>query len=167
MLVDIVYPGWSPFNELGEVQSIPGYIKAHDDILTYDFDHYIGGHLDRSGTREDVLVAKEYIHDLFNTSVAAINASALPDGSLSASSVIVPAVLGANPHNSWAVFEEYTNTLTDWVYEDMASRWNHRLYANDVFGRSHAASMVESVRIDFGILGPFAVPAAGPLAPGS
>lgn len=47
MLVDIVYPGWTPFFSLGEVQNIPSYIRAHDQLLTYGFEHYIGGHLNR------------------------------------------------------------------------------------------------------------------------
>ena len=32
MLVDIIYPGWVPFDYLGESQNIPGYIKAHDQL---------------------------------------------------------------------------------------------------------------------------------------
>lgn len=155
MLVDIVYPGWSPFNALGEAQFVPGYIQAHADLLDYDFDHYIGGHLDRSGTRQDVLVAQEYLQDLFNTSVLAINMSKEPNGNLSASSVIEPAVDKVDPYNNWALFDIYIDYLADWVYNDMAPRWNDRLYGNDVYGKSHASVMLESVRIDFGILGPF------------
>jgi glyoxylase-like metal-dependent hydrolase (beta-lactamase superfamily II) len=59
MLVDVVFPGWAPFSELAESTNIPGWIKAHDQILGFDFNHYIGGHLGRSGTRADVLKQQE------------------------------------------------------------------------------------------------------------
>lgn len=159
ILVDVVYPGWIPFNALGLAQSVPGYIKAHDDLLTYDFDHYIGGHLDRSGTRDDVMVAREYLHDLFNTSLQAIQLSAAPDGNLSFSATLLPAETIQNPNNGWALFDTYIDILTEWVYNELATRWADKLYATDVYGRSHVAVMLESVRIDFGTLGPFGVPA--------
>lgn len=157
VLIDIVYPGWTPFNALGEVEFVPGYIKAHEYLLAYDFDHYIGGHLDRSGTRQDVLVAQAYLQDLFETSQRAINMSAQASGNLSMSSVIAPAVLKPNPNNDWALFNTYVDVLADWVTAELAPRWNERLYGTDVYGKSHAMTMLEAVRIDFGMLGPFGV----------
>ena len=105
MLVDIVYPGWIPFNALGEVQSVPGYIRAHHQILTYDFQYYIRGHLNRPGTRQDVEIAREYIHDLFNTSADAVKLSAVSNSSLSASSVIIPSGAAVDGYNPWALFD--------------------------------------------------------------
>lgn len=160
MLVDIVYPGWSPFNALGEVQFVPGYIKAHTQLLAYDFEHYIGGHLDRSGTRQDVLVSQAYVQDLFETSQRAINMSAQSTSNLSAFDVIAPAVSKEAPDNDWALFNTYVDVLADWVTAQLAPRWNGRLYGTDVYGKSHAMVMLESVRIDFGMLGPFGVPNA-------
>ncbi|KAH8896569.1 Metallo-hydrolase/oxidoreductase, partial [Thozetella sp. PMI_491] len=64
MLVDVVFPGWAPFAYLAQAQDIPGFIEAHDQILEYDFDHFVGGHLTRSGNRTDVLVQRDYIKDL-------------------------------------------------------------------------------------------------------
>jgi hypothetical protein len=39
ILIDIVSPGWTPFSGLGEAKSLPGYINADAQILSYDFNH--------------------------------------------------------------------------------------------------------------------------------
>src|SRR5262249_8750837 len=57
MLVDVVYPGFMPYKNLGIAEDFPGYIRAHADALTYDFDVFVGGHVSRLGTRKDVEVA--------------------------------------------------------------------------------------------------------------
>jgi glyoxylase-like metal-dependent hydrolase (beta-lactamase superfamily II) len=65
MLVDVVFPGWVPFPYLAVTTDVGGYIRAHDIVLdNYDFDTFIGGHLTKIGTRNDVLVQKEFISDL-------------------------------------------------------------------------------------------------------
>ena len=113
MLVDIVFPGWVPYDSLAESQNIPGYIKAHDQILAYDFTHYLGGHLNRAGTREDVQIQKEYVTDLYNNCAEAILLSASPPNAtnpLSAQTALGP-VIAANPGNSWAEFNYYSHNL--------------------------------------------------------
>ena len=41
-------------------QSVPEFLESHDKILEFDFDTYVGGHLTRLGTYEDVQIQKEY-----------------------------------------------------------------------------------------------------------
>jgi glyoxylase-like metal-dependent hydrolase (beta-lactamase superfamily II) len=65
MLVDIVFPGWVPFVYLAIAEDVAGFIKAHDIALNnYDFNTFVGGHLTRIGTRDDVLTQKEFVADL-------------------------------------------------------------------------------------------------------
>lgn len=42
MLVDVVYPGFMPYKNLGIAEDVQGYIKAHADALAYDFDVFVG-----------------------------------------------------------------------------------------------------------------------------
>jgi glyoxylase-like metal-dependent hydrolase (beta-lactamase superfamily II) len=159
MLVDIVYPGWTPFESLGEAMFVPGYIKAFDQVLEYDFDHFIGGHLTRSGTRRDVLVGREYVHDLKENCIKAILLSAQPPNAtnpISAQAILGP-VKETNPTNPWAWFKVYLDTVTNYCYNKTLDKYGTILGAADVFGYSNAAVMVESLRIDFDILGPFAI----------
>jgi glyoxylase-like metal-dependent hydrolase (beta-lactamase superfamily II) len=72
MLVDIIFPGGVPFPYLAIAKDVAGFIKVHDRVLNnYDFDTLIGGHLTRLGTRNDVIVQKEFISDLQNAAAKA------------------------------------------------------------------------------------------------
>jgi glyoxylase-like metal-dependent hydrolase (beta-lactamase superfamily II) len=156
MVVDTVYPGWVPFSELAESVYIPGWFRAHDQILLYDFKYYVGGHLGRTGTRDDVLIAREYIHDLYNNCVAAISTSGTNDPRVGLQG-IGTTVLGNNPGNVWAEFRVYIDAVADLCYNMTSEKWAGRLSAQDVYGFSHASKMVESLRLDYNVLGPLKV----------
>ena len=64
MLVDVVYPGYMPYPNLGIAVDVPGYLKAHRDALSYDFDILVAGHVDRLGTRDDVAQSLAFATDL-------------------------------------------------------------------------------------------------------
>lgn len=159
MLVDIVFPGWVPFGYLGEAQSVPGFIKAHDQILAYDFDHYIGGHLTRSGTRDDVLTQKSYVEDLRDNCAKALSLSAMPPNTTNPISAftLVPAIVAIDPGNMWAEFKIYLENLANYCAAVTNEKWLGRLAGADVYGYENAYQMLESLRIDYDILGPFGV----------
>lgn len=160
MLVDIIYPGWAPFSRLGESQNIPGWIHAHDQVLEYDFDHLISGHVNRAGTREDVLIQREYVTDLYNNCVEAIQLSAETsnDTNSSAAFFSLAAIAAANPNNPWALTSYYVDDLlTEYCNNKTNEKWLSQLAGADVYGRSNANTMVESLRLDFGVLGPVGV----------
>ncbi|KAH7231715.1 beta-lactamase-like protein [Fusarium redolens] len=156
MLVDIVYPGWVPYYELGVAQNVPGYVMAHKQILTYDFKHYIGGHLDRTGTREDVLTSQAYVNDLFDACVEAMNLSKNPNSTLYAPAV-QGAVAGAFPGNSWLVVDTVNTMLSGWANNVTNEKWKGKLAGLDIYGESNAATMLEAVLINWGISGAFGV----------
>ena len=72
MLVDVVFPGWVPFAYLAESQNIPGWLEAPAQALNYPFDTYVGGHLTRLGTRNDVIIQQEYVAELKTQAANAI-----------------------------------------------------------------------------------------------
>ena len=156
MVVDTVYPGWVPFAELAQSVYIPGWFAAHDQILDYDFDFYVGGHLGRAGTREDVEIAREYIHDLYNNCVDAIAKSATNDPNVGLGTIATD-VLTNNPGNAWAEFRVYLDLVGDLCYNTTSEKWLGKLSAQDVYGFSNAAKMVESLRLDYDVLGPLGV----------
>lgn len=156
VLIDIVFPGWTPFANLGEAKNLPGFINAHAQILEYEFDHYIGGHLGRSGNRTDVLTQQEYVHDLFENCETAINLSATNNTVYGIGS-IVGAVAAKNPGNTWAVYKMYLDTLAELCANVTNEKWLGRLAAADVYQFENAGLVIESLRIDYGILGPSGV----------
>ena len=64
MLVDVVLPGWVPFDNLNLSEDIPASIAAPAKALSYPWKHYIGGHMGRLGTRDDLVVHQQYVADI-------------------------------------------------------------------------------------------------------
>jgi glyoxylase-like metal-dependent hydrolase (beta-lactamase superfamily II) len=156
MLVDVIFPGWAPFSQLALSSNIPGWIAAHDQILD-DYPrmiHYVGGHVGRSGNRQDVEIQREYVHDLLDACTAAIGLTGTADPQLGAG-IIQGTVLAANPGNYWAVFKAYLELVAQQCATVTNTKWNGRLGGIDVFAFDSAYAMVEHLRLDFNILGPF------------
>lgn len=133
ILIDVVFPGWIPFAALGQAKNVPAYYHAHDQILQYDFEHYIGGHVGRAGNRTDVLVEQEYILDLKQNCELAINQSATDDPTIGSAALLGP-VSAKNPGNSWAPFKVYLDTLAQYCANKTNEKWVGRLGGADVFG---------------------------------
>jgi len=139
MLVDVVFPGWIPFKDLAVSQDIPEYVRGYDVALTYDFDTYIGGHLTRPGTREDVLIGKEFVTDLKRAARAAMNAVSFQEATKNL----------ANPNN-FSLFNAYRDAQAQKCVDDLLPRWRNRLGGTETFLPSHCAVMVQALAEDFG-----------------
>ena len=68
MLIDIVNPGWAPIYISNLTEDIPGYIEAPANALAYSWKHFIGGHMGRLGTRDDVTLHQQYMADISESS---------------------------------------------------------------------------------------------------
>ena len=73
MLVDIVNPGWAPVCHGNLTGDLPGYIEAPDTALTYPWKHFIGGHMGRLGTRDDIATHRQYMADIADSSRKALD----------------------------------------------------------------------------------------------
>ena len=66
MLVDILLPGWAPYNSFNVNEDVPGSIAAPAKAMAYPWKHFIGGHMGRLGTRDDMVVYQQYVSDLID-----------------------------------------------------------------------------------------------------
>src|SRR5258708_17100179 len=66
MLVDINLPGWVPYDSFNLNEDVPGSIAAPDTAMAYPWKHYIGGHMGRLCTRDDMVVYQQYVTDLID-----------------------------------------------------------------------------------------------------
>jgi glyoxylase-like metal-dependent hydrolase (beta-lactamase superfamily II) len=137
MLVDVVFPAWSPFTQLALAEYIPGYYEAYDQVLSYDFETFVGGHLTRLGTREDVETAQEYVLD-----VRANAASALGEVDFFA----IAAETGFT--NQWLLINTYLEAVAQNCAEKTVPAWTGRLAGVDLNTFSHCFAAMESLRID-------------------
>jgi glyoxylase-like metal-dependent hydrolase (beta-lactamase superfamily II) len=145
MLVDVIFPGWVPFSNLALSAFVPGYIRVHEQVLAYEFDQLVGGHVTRTGTPEDVRVQLEYLEDLRTTAEAALS-------SVDLARTMAP----VDTANAWAVFRAYLDAVAAQTADEVVPRWKDRLGGADVFTLPNAWAMAESLRLDLNSLGPFA-----------
>ena len=139
MLVDIIFPGWIPFPYLAIAKDTAGFIKAHDIALNnYDFDTIVAGHLTRLGTRNDVIIQKEFVSDL-EKAAATANQEVL--FSKIASQV-------GRFDNPWLIFSTYIDAINKQCEDEMLPKWQSRLGGAEIFMSTHCFTMSESGRVD-------------------
>ncbi len=137
MLVDVIFPGWVPFAQLALSQDIPGYIEAHQQVLGYDFTTFIGGHLTRLGTRQDVKVQMEYIQDLRANALKALQ------------TVDFMAIAkDTGFENPWLIFDRYLGAVAKACEAATVPKWRDRLGGADVFTYQHCWVMQNTLRLD-------------------
>ena len=140
MLVDIANPGWEPIYNLDLSEDVPGYIDAAERALSYPWSHYIGGHLGRLGTREDIAVHQRYVADILDSCRAAL-------GSVDPTTYFVK--YGANV---WAGVKGYLDEVPARAAEPVIARYTGVLAAADVesFTYTTTFTVLQSLRLDSG-----------------
>ena len=137
MIVDVIFPGWSPFKGLAEAEDRPAFFEAHDKILEYDFDVLIAGHLGRYGTSEDVTIQKEYMNDIKTNAGIALQ---------TVDFMAIAQEVGFD--NPWYLFDVYLDEVVQKCTDMTEPEWIDRLAAVDVFTEDHCFEVIMSLRID-------------------
>ena len=134
MAVDIVYPGWMPYKDLGVSIDLPGVVQAHETILGFDFDTFVAGHVDRTGTRADVTTSLELYRDLSDAAQRAYAALSFPQ------------YLAATPSKltSWERHELYETELVRRMASELRPRWAERLRGVDTYLEDNCWAMMET-----------------------
>jgi glyoxylase-like metal-dependent hydrolase (beta-lactamase superfamily II) len=138
MLVDIVNPGWAPVYIANLTEDVAGYNEAAATAVTYPWKHYIGGHLGRLGTRDDVTLHQRYMADIAASVKTALD------------------TLDPTPYfqkygeNVWAGVKGYLDAVTDAAAAPVIEKYTGVLAAADVFTASTTFWVMESIRLDFG-----------------
>ena len=137
LLIDVVFPGWSPFMELALTGDTPAFIQAHDDVLSYDFDVLVSGHLGRLATREDVETQKEYILDIQDNAAQALQ-------------TIDFFAIGAQTgfENTWLLIGTYLDAVVTECTRLTSAKWTGKLGAADLFTKGHCGTVVAALRLD-------------------
>jgi glyoxylase-like metal-dependent hydrolase (beta-lactamase superfamily II) len=136
MLVDVVYPGYMPYKNLGIAEDIPGYIESHKKALTYDFSTFVGGHVTRLGNRSDVRLSLEFTSDLYKTAASALNSLSLAE--------FAKANAG-RAEDKWDLHNEYEKTVADRCYNELLPHWQNRLADSPTYLRDNCWAMMESI----------------------
>jgi glyoxylase-like metal-dependent hydrolase (beta-lactamase superfamily II) len=134
MLVDVVYPGYMPYPNLGIAVDVPGYLKAHRDALSYDFDTLVAGHVDGLGTRQDVETSLDFATELQNEATKLLSETPFP------------VYLKRHPAgNKWFAHDAYERELVERCYADLLPKWQPRLAGAELSLRSQCWSMIVAI----------------------
>jgi glyoxylase-like metal-dependent hydrolase (beta-lactamase superfamily II) len=137
MAVDLIWPGWVPFVELGQAEDVPGYRRAIDAVLALPFDRFVGGHVGRAGTRADVETSKAYVDDVFASAARALAGEDV---------VAIGQEVGFG--NPWVLVHTWFERMSARCAAELTSRWIGRLGGADVWTAGHCLTAIQSLRID-------------------
>lgn len=134
MLVDVVYPGFMPYKNLGIAEDVLGYEKAHDWALQFPFETFVGGHVGEPGSRADVKTSLEFVRDLKSVSARALAETSFPK------------YLAEHPTaDAWDMHNRYEMFLVDQVYVELLPKWKNRLKDTDTYLRDNCWAMIEAI----------------------
>lgn len=135
--IDIVFPGWTPFKGLAIAEDTVGYLKAHDVILSYDFDKLVSGHWGKLATRKDVEVQKQYMQD-----IQANAGKALQTVDFNA----IANKVGFT--NTALLFESYLDAVSSECANLTEPKWIDKLGGVDVWTKDHCYKVIMATRVD-------------------
>jgi glyoxylase-like metal-dependent hydrolase (beta-lactamase superfamily II) len=138
MLVDIVNPGWAPVYQSNLTEDVQGYIKVAEIALSHPWKHFIGGHMGKLGTRDDIALHQRYMADIVDASRTAID------------TVDPTPYFLKYGENTWAALRGYLDAVTAAAAEPVIAKYTGVLAAADVFTASTTFHVMQSLRLDRG-----------------
>ena len=139
MLVDVNLPGWVPFANFNISEDVPGTIAVPGKALAYPWKHFIGGHMGRLGTRDDMIVYQQYVTDIIdNVKTALVTVDPTP-------------FFTKYGNNSWAAVKTYQDAQANYAAAPVIQKYTGVLAAADVYTASTAFLILESIRLDLGV----------------
>ena len=112
--------------------------EAPANALAYSWKHFIGGHLGRLGTRDDVTLHQQYMADISDSSRKAID------------TVDPTRYFVKYGENMWAAAKGYLDEVTAVAAAPVIEKYTGVLAAADVFTESTTFWVMESIRLDLG-----------------
>lgn len=141
MAIDTLAPGYVPFMNFDLTVNMHEYLKMFDQLLAYEFDVLVAGHLTSLGTRQDVIDNKNYALDVYQT-VKRIHNSA------DQNKMAMDTIRKYGADNKFLIFNNILEPLIEQSYQEIKGRWINKLAGVDIYGRSHARTMLIYVRWD-------------------
>jgi glyoxylase-like metal-dependent hydrolase (beta-lactamase superfamily II) len=137
MVVDIIFPGWMPWRRFALAKDVPGYFDQVAYIDTLPWQTLVGGHVNRTGTHDDVRRQLEFINDIKAAAAAALKST--PPGEEMAVE---------DKGNAWAVYDNYIDRVVVKCMNSVTPKWQPRLAGYDAFIWDQCYAMEQSLRID-------------------
>ncbi|MFD8097375.1 MBL fold metallo-hydrolase [Streptomyces malaysiensis] len=129
----------APFFRLLFTPRVPAYFGAMDQMLDYDFETVVSGHMALFGTPEDVQTNREYLHDLRTAATEALREVDMREAAAAA---------GVPENNQQARLKVWIDAVVARATELMPASWDKRLGGNDIFLPDNLNTVAWSVFMD-------------------
>ncbi|MFZ6769818.1 MBL fold metallo-hydrolase [Undibacterium sp. Di26W] len=151
MWVDVVYPGYAPYPKLSVSTDIAGTMAANKKALDYDFDIFVGGHVDHIGNRKDVETSLAFLIAVEESARQVLVEKTFPD--------YLKATGLATTEGIWFAHDDYEKDRTNACYAQLFPAWEKRLQGLSRSLKSHCWAMLVGLAIS---LPPATIPASLP-----
>ena len=141
MAVDTIAAGYVPFQDFDLTANMHAYLAVFDQLLAYDFDVLVSGHLTSLANREDVQTSKDYALDVYKT------VKRIHDGT-DQMKVMSEAAAIYSWDNKFALFRTLLDDVAERSTREIQERWIEKLAGVDVYTASHCRAMLTYVRWD-------------------
>src|SRR6516164_9832471 len=139
MAVDCVTPGYAPFHGFDITTNFHEYLKLFDALEKYDFDTFVGGHLTATGSKQDVIITKEFTMDVYHTVKRIHN-------NMDQAAVVAEAAKVIGYDNKFLLFKVVLDKVQRESVAELQPRWINRLAGVDVWMDSHVWTALQYVR---------------------
>lgn len=141
MAIDTLAAGHVPFMDFDLSTNMHAYLKVFDQLLSYDFDVLVPGHLTYLADRQDVQMTKDYAIDVYKT------VKRIHDGT-DQMKVMSAAAQKYSWDNKFAIFRTLLDGVVAQCAAEIQGRWIDKLAGVDVFGASHCRAALIYARWD-------------------
>lgn len=135
--VDFVWAGWIPFDGLGEAEDVYGYMDAQNDLLKYDWDVMVSGHVGRLATKQDVKTNIAYVTDVKYAVMKALQ-----------NTDYMTAAKKTGFSNTFLTVETYFDLIAQNASKEVEQKWLGKLGGVDVWTYSNCRRMMMWLRLN-------------------
>lgn len=133
MSVDTITPGEAPFMNFGATFDVGAYMTFFDTILAYEFDHILSGHVSVLGNRDDVIKARDYARDVWQTAGA---------GMATFLDRFNTTLVALEYKNANLAYRSAIEDVRRGCAREIIDRWTGKLSVVDVWADSHCQTVI-------------------------
>ncbi|MEH6724583.1 MAG: MBL fold metallo-hydrolase [Hyphomicrobiales bacterium] len=128
MAIDTITPGEVPFMNFGATTNVNAYFSSFDTFLSYDFEHFLSGHVSILGTRADVIASRDYAWNVRDTI-----ANLMP----SFHERMMQGLTAVEFQNANLAYRYAIESIRDECAAAVIDRWQNKLSVVDLWADSH------------------------------
>lgn len=133
MAVDTITTGEVPFMNFGATTDVGEYLNMFDELLAYDFDYLLSGHLSILGNRDDVLKNQAYSLDVQAAVLTRMQTFPQRFGETLAAMEF---------SNGNLAYRSTIEQVRGECSAEIIARWQDKLSAVDIWADSHCETMI-------------------------